>query len=576
MNDAKTQTVHAIEFTHPLPAMNTVDQSPEKPGWKPLTGTLNNEEFACPGLLTTRDPALGRFIWNLRRQVYADRKLVVADGEVVMCSINWIRDHTHQLKAFRHWEWNIRSFLDFIISRQREDGQFFELLKQLDDPHWSFVSPDCRIMYPEDSQSLVRLEIEADVEYLVVEAAMRVWRVTGDDDWLRRVLPRLEKGIDYQTSDPKRWEPALGLAKRAFTIDTWDFMDGVSSLAPLNRKIFPDTPMSIMHGDNSGIYQAMNQLAQMNEHLGRTDRAAAWRERAAALREAMMRHLWNGKFFVHQLHLNHKGLDDREGERLSLSNAYALNRGLLTLQERRAVIGEYMRRRETTAAFAEWFSIDPPYAKFSGQLPGRYVNGGISPFTAGELALGAFTSGCEEYGYDIVTRMRKMSEKDGGIFFLYSPEDSRPLGGGPSGWGAAAFLNAIDEGLAGIVDVGTGYSEIEFSPRWPVTEYTELRYLTGYEKTHRFVDCRYVLADGGLRYRLKSPASRIDAHILLPRGRAAAKMLVNGAATPFTVSRPGDLEYADARLERPAASGASGASAAPGAVWEADIEVIFA
>ena len=36
----------------------------------------------------------------------------------------------------------------------------------------------------------------------------------GDDEWLKRALPRLEKGIDYQTSDVKRWDPERGLCKR--------------------------------------------------------------------------------------------------------------------------------------------------------------------------------------------------------------------------------------------------------------------------------------------------------------------------------------------------------------------------
>ena len=87
---------------------------------------------------------------------------------------------------------------------------------------------------------------------------------------------------------------------------------------------------------------------------------------------------------------------------------------------------------------------------------GSYVNGAISPFTAGELAKGAFTNGREAYGWDIVKRMMEMVKRDGTIYFLYDPKTKAPQGGGPSAWGAAAMMSAVDEGLAGVVDAGTG------------------------------------------------------------------------------------------------------------------------
>ena len=135
------------------------------------------------------------------------------------------------------------------------------------------------------------------------------------------------------------------------------------------------------------------------------------------------------------------------------------------------------------------------------------MNGAICPFTAGELARGAFENGYEEYGWDILSRIEKMVARDDGeIFFLYHPITGKPQGGGPSAWGAAAIINAIDEGLAGIQDLDTGYRVIRFAPRWPVTPYTELRYLTGYEASHKTVDCRYILTGKG--YALSSAQPR--------------------------------------------------------------------
>lgn len=529
-----------IEFKHKLPTMY-VDGI--------QVGTYNNKELGFPSVLTTKDAKLGMFLKTLRTNIFDDRSLVFLGGKILVCNKNWIRDYVHVMKAMRHWEYNLNSFLDFLLDTQRDDGQFYELIKQYDDKHWSFVNEDCRIMYPDDNLSLVRLEIEADVEYLVVEGAVYYYRTCGDNDWLRKALPHLEKGINYICTDEKRWDKEHGLAKRAFTIDTWDFVDKTSEGAPsTNRKINPDTPMSIMHGDNSGLYQAMKQLAWFNRRLNYNDKAEEWEQRASVLRTNMLRYLWNGNFFIHQLHLNHDGIDCLEDQRLSLSNAYDINRGVTDLEQSGKIIAEYIRRKETTSGFAEWFTIDPPYSKFFVYNPGEYVNGAISPFTAGELAKAALNNGYESYGWDIITRFAKLVERDGAPYFLYYPDSSPQPDGGPSAWGAASFISAIDEGLAGIVDIGVNYDEISFSPKFPVTDYTELRYITGYEVSQTTVDIRYILEERGMRYDLYSPAKRIKAHILLPTGKNCKSVSVNQCRIDYTPARVVNSDYIDFEL----------------------------
>lgn len=523
-----------IEFQNRLPGMHIDGKN---------NGTYNNVEVGFPSILTTKDSKLGMFMYRLRNSIIHERRLVFVDNKILMCNINWIRDHVHIMKAMRHWDYNLHSFLNFIIDTQREDGQFYELLKQYDDGHWRFVNEDCRVMYPEDNQTLVRLELEADIEYLVVEGAMYLYRTTGDDEWLKKVLPKLEKSIDYMTSDSKRWDPEHGLCKRAFTIDTWDFTPRPD--ASYNRRIEEDTPMSIMHGDNSGVYQAMNQLAWFNRRLGNEGKAKDWERRAEELKANMFKHLWNGDFFMHQLHLNHEGLDNLERERISLSNPYDINRGVTNLEESRKIIEEYMRRKETTNMFAEWFSIDPPYENYGGKLPGQYVNGAVSPFTAGELAKAAFNNGYEEYGWDIITRFMKLVERDDVAYFLYNLDGTPQPDGGPSAWGAAAFLSAVDEALAGINDVGVNYDEIYFTPRFPVTEYNELRYFTGYEVSQSMVDLRYILKDEGMRYDLYSPAKKVKCHILLPKDKTCSKVFVNDKEYAFAISKVADSSYVD-------------------------------
>lgn len=551
-----------IEFKHKLPTLFCDGKN---------CGTYNNVELGFPSILTTEDSRLGMFIKTLRSNILDDRSLVFVDGKIIVCNKNWIRDDVHVMKAMRHWEYNFGSLLNFIIDTQREDGQFYELIKQYDDKHWSFVNEDCRIMYPDDNVALVRLELEADIEYLVVEGAVYYYKTNGDDEWLKKVLPKLEKGIDYICSDEKRWDKKHGLVKRPFTIDTWDFVNRIPNddesaetdkyadvdvltfvntindrnNPTSNRRIEANSEMSIMHGDNSGVYQAMNQLAWLNRRLGNEKKAAEWEERAERLRENMFKYLWNGNFFIHQLHLNHKGIDTLENERLSLSNTYDMNRGVTDLEQSGKIIKEYMRRKDETGSFAEWFSIDPPYERFCTCKKGDYVNGAISPFTAGELAKAAFNNGYEEYGWDIIKRFTALVERDGAPYFLYYPDSTPQPQGGPSAWGAAAFISAVDEGLAGITDAGVNYDEIYFAPKFPVTHYNELRYITGYEVSQVMVDVRYILEKEGMRYDVYSPAERITAHILLPKGKTCLKLLVNSEEKEFEMKTVVNSQYVD-------------------------------
>ena len=510
-----------MKLIHKLPSMRCNGIS---------NGNYNNPEISFPAMLTTEDSKMGLFIKGLRDIITNNRRMLLINGKAIVCNHNWIRDQAFIMQGFKHWEYDLHTYLDFIIAHQHEKGFYYELVKQLDDVHWSFVDEECYMKFPEDHVALVRLELEADVEYLMVYSVWQVYQVEGDLEYIAGILPSLEKAIDYMTSDEKRWDPDHGLVKRPFTIDTWDFTNDYSSQC--DRRVYLDK-MSIMHGDNSGVYAAMKILAYFNRKLDREEQAISWENRAEALKQNMMKYLWNGNFFMHQLHLNHDGVDNLENQRLSLSNSYDINRGVTTMEESRKIIEEYMRRRETTDAFAEWFSIDPPYApSFMKYEPGHYVNGSISPFTAGALALAAFNNGYEAYGYDILCRLQQIFEKTGSIRFLYSRKDylNGEDASGPSAWGAGDILRAIDEGFAGLVDLDCQYRILGFSPKFPVSPHKQIRYVTGYEKCGVLVDVRYQRSEEGILYQLNTPSEEIHAHILLPENAAVSRVLINSQA----------------------------------------------
>ena len=532
-----------VAFTQALPRMREARTGK-------TCGRFNNRDLAMPGVLTTGDPTWGDFLHLLRNTINDERSLVFVDGRKMMVNKNWIRDHVHVLKAMRHWEYDYAGYVDFTLAHQRADGCILELVKQADDSHWRYAAPESRKFFPDDNLAMCRLDIEADVEYLLVEGATYCYRISGDDAWLARALPRLEKAIDYMTSDPKRWDTAHGLVKRGYTIDTWDFTYEPASVT--NRTLTPATPQAIMHGDNSGVYQAMTQLAWLNDRLGRAEKAVAWRARADALKAAMYKHLWNGRFFFHQLPLNVPPVDAHERERLSLSAAYDMNRGLMPVADCRRTIEEFRRRRQTTDCFAEWFTVDPPYDfTFARHPRGDYVNGGVCLFTAGELAKAALENGYEAYGWDILVRVKEMAARDGTLYFLYDRTTAKSINAalGPSAWGAASILSAFDEALAGVRDVGVRYDAIRFSPRWPVTGLDEVRYFTGYEAANAVIDVRYVWRANGLRYLVRAPAKALAAHILLPSGTAAREVWLNGAPRAFETTSVGDSRYVDFETE---------------------------
>lgn len=459
---------------------------------------------------------------RLERTVRADRSTHRYLGRAIRCNPTWVRDHIHEMKAYQFWETDLASFVDALLDLQQPDGSFFEILTSPEDAHLTFVDEKHRRIDRGDNIGWVRLEMEADVEYLMVEGAFRIWQATGDLEALRRRLPRLERGLLYCFTDPTRWDAEHGALKRTFSIDTWDFTYGCSER---NRRIEPGMPMGIMHGDNSGLYQASRQLAAMLRAAGDGARARAWDERADGLRERVNRLCFNGRYYTHQVLLQPVDTGVEEEEILSLSNAYDINRGLPTRPMAVRILDEYARRRTLRAGthFAEWFSIDPPYPRFGPHPAGQYINGGIASFVAGELAKAALEHGREAYGADLLRRLAEKVEKDGAIYFLYTA-DGRDQGGGPSGWGAAAVISALIEGLAGIRDDDRLFRSVTVSPRFCAAGIDRASVCARYGPSGAYVALRYEhdAARRAIRLVLAGAPRSLRLRVLLPAGAATA------------------------------------------------------
>jgi hypothetical protein len=369
-----------------------------------------------------------------------------------------------------------------------------------------------------------RSGVAADVEYLVVEAVYRAWQATGDDEWMRGLLPVLERGLDYSMSDPQRWSEKLGLVQREFASDTW----------------------GIEPGDNTGMCQSSRMLATMFARVRLDKKAAEWAAKAERFRERVNAVCWNGRFYRHRVGIGRAGAEGADAaEHLSLSNACALSRGTLTHEMAASIIREYQRRRELRqdTHFAEWFGIDPPLPGCAGD-----ASAGIMPLVGGQLARGAFEHGFEGYAVDILRRYQRMIEAANATYLSYRPDGAPPREGTVSpheGCGAAAMLCAFVEGLCGVVDESRLYERVRLSPRWPAAGIARALVLARYGPSDAYIAYDYVQGEDGIAIELTGSGREVALHLLLPDGFEVGHVLADGQEVPVKVVEVEASRYVD-------------------------------
>jgi hypothetical protein len=284
-----------------------------------------------------------------------------------------------------------------------------------------------------DGVQLVRMPAEADVEYLFVEGVYYGWKSNADDGWMARQLDAAIRAMDYSFTDPARFSTKYGLVKRGYTIDTWDFQIEDETTTSLFRRwgtLLIDPARSkfgVMFGDDTGYAAACGHLAEMLERSGRREDAARFRARERDVRARLDALAWVGTHFRHWVPEDPSvardvGVDERA--QVSLSNTYALNRGI-SHEQAAAIVRTYqgIRGHLPPGSPGEWYSIYPPFEKgFTAHAaPWQYVNGGVSPIFAGELAHGALEHGFEGYGADVLSRVLDLSKSSGEqIWFAYT------------------------------------------------------------------------------------------------------------------------------------------------------------
>jgi hypothetical protein len=247
-----------------------------------------------------------------------------------------------------------------------------------------------------------------------------------------------------------------------------------------------------------------------------------------------------------------------EAGQLSLSNPMAINRGAADHDQAVSIIREYQRRRAEGRAWAEWYSIDPPFPDgiFGDErlVRGAYVNGGIMPLVGGELARAAFDHGFEAYGVDILTRYYALAAGKGETYLWYFPDgrpgsveaSTSPEAQPTDGWGSSAMAWALVEGLAGVVDRGRCFDSVGLSPRWAAAGVTDAAVSVGYAASGASVAYEYRQRDATIVIDARIDAARVEWHVLLPAGCVARAVRRDGQGMLFANVMVENSPYADA------------------------------
>ena len=361
--------------------------------------------------------------WSMVRYEKVD--LMRYNDEFYEFFVCWLRDHVHAMKGMKYFYPNLKSAIELYAKYQRADGMIYDNIyyrEQGARPHYfeKVFTPGNFIEVSDDGwYELKRIPVENDVEYLFLEGLYYTWKATGDTEWMKGLLNKALKAVEYSTNDPYRWSEKYNLLKRGHTIDTWDFQSTITRELTGGNVMLIDkdkTKFGVMHGDNTGMAAGLSYLVEMLEVAGRGDDAKRMKKLESDIRERLDRLSWNGEFFRHHVpeddSFDYSPLGTNPEAQVSLSNSYALNRGI-DHEQAVAIIRTYQRIRQEMpkSSPGEWYTIYPPFESGFGGHSDKwdYMNGGVITITAGELAHGAFEHGYEAYGVDILNRIAALA-----------------------------------------------------------------------------------------------------------------------------------------------------------------------
>jgi hypothetical protein len=352
------------------------------------------------------------------------------NGKVYRYYYSWLQDNVHSMKALKYFYPGITSYMDFFSAGQQENGMMPDFFHTdfNDIKHYKQKYAPEFVILPNDDKSsgfFLKVNVENMSEFHSLEGLYFIWKATGDDEWMKGKLDNAIKIINYLTSDPYRWSEKFQLTKRVYTIDIWDFLPDEEANRFGYNIMYSHPEKSrygILYADNIGLAVGCDYVSEMLNYAGRGEEAARIKETGNGIRERTDALCWNGNFYTHWIPEDPTfkydfGNTDLSAQ-ITLSNAYALNKGI-SHEKCVSIIRSYqaIRKEMPESSPGEWYLCYPPYEKGWHIDKWEYMNGGVSPIVAGELAHGAFENGFENYAVDILRRVHKLAEKSGDYLY---------------------------------------------------------------------------------------------------------------------------------------------------------------
>ncbi|MDO7848531.1 amylo-alpha-1,6-glucosidase [Hymenobacter sp. M29] len=378
-------------------------------------------------------------------------------------------------------------------------------------------------------------------------AAWEIYKVTGDEAWLRQVYPIIKQSIadDVQNA----YDPATGLVR------------GESSFLDWREQTYPRwmQPVDIYQSENLGTnavhFQANVVLAQMARRLGENAVATRHEQLAQRIKQGLNAQLWQadkgyyGQYLYGRTALTRSPKAEALGEALSV---------LFDVAEGERA-SQVVSHTPTTP-----YGITCLYPQISGLPP--YHNNAVWPFVQSYWALAAAKAGNEQSVLESMAAIYRPA-----ALFLTNKENFVAETGDYAGtqinssnmlWSLSGSLSLVYKVLFGMQFEA---DQLVFRPFVPQALQGSRR-LTGFRYRRAVLDIALegfgnevssITLDGQPLAGATVPASLTGRHEVLIqlKSQAPATQPVNRVANSFAPETPA-VTYQDGRLNWPAVSGA--------------------
>lgn len=473
----------------------------------------------------------------------------------------WLRDSATIIPVSRYYYPSeyLTSWLEEHLSHQSLDGGLYDWIAPGEAANFRAAAPQVREVYQsaqsEGGVTLISADknsSEADQETSAVDAAYRIFQITGGRDWLnksingRTLISRLDGSLEYLLK--QRFNTTYGLVTSALTADWGDVTPAYAD----QRAIYLDsrTPQVVSLYTNALFYRAATQMAEMQESVANRERAGYWRARAQVIRENINQHLWQEERGFYRMHLLVtpelvQGVPDVSDIFALGGNAVAVLSGVADDRQAKRVfdVSEERQKRFNISTIAG--SLLPPFPAGFFKHPavsGEYVyqNGGQWDWFAGRFLLAEFERGATRRAYRQLLEVARKNVRNNG---LYEWDSRTGEGRGSVNYaGSAGTLGeAVVRGLFGVylkgraldlrIRLGERMGRIRL--RQPATD-SYVAYSYSYDAAGGSVKLDY---ESNL-----NSSGRLC--LLLPEGLRPLSLSLDGAGRDFTVETTGEDSYA--------------------------------